>query len=113
HGCTPNQIALGGANLAAHHLRRKLRTYQALCDLNKAFVAVARNCHILENSGFMPIVKMNVFRGLVRELQSQISHDVVDKMHAVEDEDMFRFGQTRIEWEHYLNPDRLAFRKES
>ena len=45
---------------------------------------------------------MNVFRGLVLELQSQISHDVVDKMHAVEDDDMYRFGKVRIARDKYL-----------
>ena len=93
--------------MAAHHLRRKRRTYQALSDLNRAFAAVTRNCHILENSGFLPIFKMNVFRGLVLELQSQISHDVVDRMHAVEDADMYRFGQIRIARDHHLNPERI------
>ncbi|HLJ29997.1 MAG TPA: hypothetical protein VKY85_25040 [Candidatus Angelobacter sp.] len=54
---------------------------------------------------------LTVFRGFVLELQSQISHDVCDSMHALEDEDMFRFGQVRIAREHYLNPERPAFRQ--
>ena len=53
-------------------------------------------------SVFLPIFKMNIFRGLVLELQSQISHDVVDKMHTVEDADMYRFGKTRIARDEYL-----------
>lgn len=59
----------------------------------------------------MPIVQMKVFRGLARELQSQISNAVVDRMQRVEDKDCFRFGKTRIRWEHYLNPDRPDFSK--
>ncbi|HEY6350485.1 MAG TPA: hypothetical protein VI636_13850 [Candidatus Angelobacter sp.] len=59
----------------------------------------------------MPIGKMRVFQGLIRELQALISHDVVDKMHAIEDEDSFRYGKTRINWEHHLNPDKPAFKQ--
>lgn len=54
---------------------------------------------------------MKVFRGLARELQSMISHDVTDRMHAVEDQDTFHFGKTRIAWEHELNPERPGFKQ--
>lgn len=97
--------------MAVHHLKRKTRTYRSLHTLNQAFDTVSRQCWLLERLGFMPIVPMRVFNGLVRELQSQISHAVVDRMHGVEDEDMFRFGQTRIKREHYLNPARPDFAK--
>ena len=52
---------------------------------------------------------MRVFQNFVRELQSQISHDVCDNMHSVEDQDMFHYGKKRIAREHYLNPERPAF----
>jgi len=97
--------------LAVHHLRRKLRTYHSLSSINHHFAAISRHVHILEQTGFLPAVKMRVFQGLIRELQSQISHDVTDHMHAIEDQDMFRFGRTRIGWEHHLNPERPAFRQ--
>jgi len=96
--------------MARHHLKRKTRTYRSLHVLNQAFDTVSRQCWLLERLGLMPIVQMRVFNGLVRELQSQISHAVVDKMHGVEDEDMFHFGKTRINWERHLNPERPAFR---
>jgi hypothetical protein len=59
----------------------------------------------------MPIVEMRTFNGLVRELQAQISHAVLDKMYAVEERDMFEYGKIRIAWEHHLNPGRPAFRQ--
>ena len=31
-----------------------------------------------------------------------ISHDVVDRMHTLEDDDMYRFEKTRIAREKYL-----------
>src|SRR5579872_4487373 len=46
------------------------------------------------------------------ELQSQISHDLADRMHQVEDDDMFRFGKTRIAWENWLNPEKPALHTE-
>lgn len=97
--------------MARHHLRRKLKTYQSLYHLNQHFAAISRHIWRLEQAGFMPIVKMRVFQGLVRELQSLISHDVVDRMHGIEDEDSFRYGRARINWEHHLNPERPAFRQ--
>src|ERR1700746_1173595 len=97
------------ANLAREHLRRKLRTYHSLSKLNHHFAAICRHVWNLEQTGFMPVPKMRVFQGLVRELQSLISHDVVDNMHAVEDRDSFRYGRIRIDWEHRLNPERPAF----
>jgi len=45
---------------------------------------------------------MRIFRGLTRELQSQSSHGIAEKMHDLEDVDMFRFGKTRIARDHYL-----------
>ena len=97
--------------MARHHLKRKLQTYRSLSSINHHFAAISHHVWRLEQAGFMPIVKMKVFRGLVRELQSQISHDVVDRMHDIEDEDMFEFGKVRIEWEHSLNPERPGFRE--
>ena len=95
--------------MARNHLKRKLQTYQSLASINHHFAAISRHCWRVEQAGFVRAEKMRVFRGLVRELQAQISHDVADKMHAVEDQDMFEFGKVRIAWEHYLNPERPAF----
>lgn len=95
--------------MARNHLSRKLLTYQSLAHINRHFAAISHYVRTLENAGFLPAVKMRVFRGFIRELQSQISHDVCDKMHSVEDQDMLEFGKVRIAREHYLNPDRPAF----
>ncbi|HEY6350780.1 MAG TPA: hypothetical protein VI636_15375 [Candidatus Angelobacter sp.] len=98
--------------MARGHLRRKLRTYHSLSTINHHFAAISRHVWRLEQAGFMRVDKMRVLQGLVRELQSQISHDIVDRMHALEDRDMFEFGKVRIAWEHRLNPSRPAFRQQ-
>jgi len=79
--------------------------YNSLFDINHQFATISRHCRQLEQAGFLPADKMRVFRGLVRELQSQISRDVVDHMHDVEDRDCFEFGKTRIALERHLNPE--------
>lgn len=95
--------------MAANHSSRKVRTYRSLYRLNRAFAVVTRQCFLLERAGLMPIVQMRVYADLARELQAQISHAVLDKMYGVEEADMFRFGKTRSNWEHELNPARPAF----
>jgi hypothetical protein len=96
--------------MARNHLKRKLESYQALAFINTHFEAIAGHVQNLGQKGFFRTPKMRVFHGLVRELQSQISHDLCDQMHTVEDKDMLEFGKVRIEREHYLNPDLPAFR---
>src|SRR5437016_14118200 len=95
--------------MAKNHLKRKLETYQALACINEHFQSISHHVHDMEHMGFFPGPKMHTFQGLIRELQSQISHDVCDRMHEIEDGDMFEFGKVRIAWEHHLNPDRPAF----
>ncbi len=95
--------------MATNHVSRKLRTYQSLAHINRHFAAIAHHVKTLEEAGFMPVPKMRVFQNFIRELQSQISHDVCDNMHSVEDKDMFELGKKRIAREHYLNPERPAF----
>jgi hypothetical protein len=88
----------------------KLHVYDSLSRINWAFTAINRHLHRVEHSGMFSIYKMNVLRGLARELQSHISHEITDKMHEVEDEEWFRWGQVKIAWEHHLNPDKLPFK---
>ena len=95
--------------MARTYLRRKVETYQYLASINRHFHAISHHVHFLEHTGFFPGPKMRVFQGLIRELQSQISHDVCDRLHGMEDRDMFEFGKVRIAWENHLNPDRTPF----
>ena len=80
----------------------KLRVYRSLFQINRALNAVVFHVHELEESGMFPVVKMGVLRGYVRELQSEISHDVTDIMHHVEDGEMYRWEKVRIARERYL-----------
>lgn len=95
--------------MAANHLKRKLRTYQALYYLNREFGLIRQQLLRLQHAGFLKPEKLEVFHGLALELQSQISHDVCDRMHSQEDDDMFRYGRVRLDWEHHLNPARPPF----
>jgi hypothetical protein len=85
----------------------KLRVYESLYCINKALHVVLYHIHELEESGLMPIVKMGVLLNYVRELKAEISHDVTDKMHEIEDGEMYRWEKFRIARERHLDPDRL------
>jgi len=84
----------------------KLRVYESLYRINQALHTVLYHIHELEESELMPIVKMGVLRNYVRELKAEISHDVVDRMHEIEDAEMYRWERFRIAREKYLDPDR-------
>ena len=109
HGHSPNQKHLIGGTLAVKQIN-KLRVYESLYCVNKALHAVLYHIHELEESGLMPIVKMGVLRNYVRELKAEISHDVVDRMHSIEDDEMYRWEKFRIARERYLDPDKHASR---
>jgi len=98
--------------LANQYLKRKLETYRSLYQMNLEFTAILRHLWRIKQAGFLRPEKLKVFQGLTLELQSQISHDLADCMHQVEDDDMFRFGKTRIAWENWLNPDKPALHTE-
>ncbi len=84
----------------------KLHVYHSLYRINKALHHVAYHIHELQESGLLPVAKMDVLRHYTHELKAQISHDVVDRMHEIEDEEMYRWEKTRIAREKYLDPDR-------
>jgi hypothetical protein len=94
--------------MARTHFKRKLQTYQALACINQHFEAISRHVNDLEHMGYFRAHKMHVLAAFVRELQSQISHDVVDRMHSIEDTDMFEYDKVRRQWENYLDPDRAV-----
>jgi hypothetical protein len=96
--------------MAAFHHSRKVKTYRSLNRINHHFHSIVKECWTLEKAGYMPILKMGVQRNFVRELQAQISRDVLGAMLRLENQDCFDYGKKRIAREHYLNPDRPAFR---
>jgi hypothetical protein len=80
----------------------KFSAYHSLYQVNRAFNAIVAHCRMLEETGFFRPEKMRVLRGLTRELQSQISHDITDTMHSVEDQEWYRWGKVRNAREKYL-----------
>jgi hypothetical protein len=89
-------------DMAAIKNSNKTRVYHSLFQINRALNAVVTHCRTLGNTGILPASKMRVLAGLTRELQSQISHDVADRMHDVEDAEMFRWEKVRIAMEKSL-----------
>ena len=95
--------------MAAFHHSRKIKTYRSLNRINRCFHQIVKECWTLEKAGFMPIVHMGVHRGFVRELQANLSREILSAMLRQENRDSFEFGKVRIDREHHLNPDRPAF----
>ena len=95
--------------MAAFHHSRKVKTYRSLNRINHFFHQIVRECWELEKAGYMPIVKMGIHRGFVRELQADINREILTAMLRLENRDSFEFGKVRIAREHYLNPNRPAF----
>lgn len=80
----------------------KFTAYSSLYHVNRAFRAIVAHCYILEKTNMFRPGQMRVLRGLARELQAQISHDITDLMHSVEDDEMHRWEKVRIAREKYL-----------
>ena len=89
----------------------KFKVYALLHQLNISFNSAISQLYELEQTGMFARFKLRVLRGLTRELQSQISHDITDKMHSVEDEEWYRWGKVRIARENYLDPDKQSLTK--
>jgi hypothetical protein len=102
---SPNQNAQQRCIMAVKQ-HNKIRVYHSLFKINRAFQIVTRHLQNLAHTGLVSGMKMGMFCGFAQELQAQISHDVVDRMHGIEDEEMYRWEQVRIEREKYLDPDR-------
>jgi hypothetical protein len=105
HERSPNHSNHGGIAMAVRQLN-KLHVYHSLYRINKALHHVAYHIHELQESGLLPVAKMDVLRHYTHELKAEISHDVVDRMHEIEDSEMYRWEKTRIARENLLNPER-------
>jgi hypothetical protein len=89
----------------------KFRVYALLYQVNLSFNSVIAHLYDLEQTGMFRKFKLRILRGLTRGLQSQISHDIADKMHEVEDDEMYRWEKARIAYERHLDPDKLPLPK--
>ena len=89
----------------------KFRAYHTLACLNRSFRFIVANLYELDKTGVFNPKSLSTFRGLAKELQSQLNYKLLSTLLAIEGKDAFKFGKVRIEREHYLNPDRPAFRK--
>ena|ERR1700694_791125 len=84
--------------MADSHLNnvQKIRIYRSLYMINTFFEDIAFHCRELERTGIFRPNQMLLHRGMVRETQANISHDIVDRMHEIEDQDWYLFGKARI-----------------
>ena|SRR2546423_10689640 len=85
--------------------------YVALARFNNSFSNIVNNLDDLEKDNIFDSKSLTVFRGYAKELQSLLNCKLLSTLSDVEEKQAFEFGKIRIAREHYLNPERPAFRK--
>jgi hypothetical protein len=85
--------------------------YVALARFNNSFSNIVDNLDDLEKDNIFDSKSLTVFRGYAKELQSQLNCKLLSTLQDVEEKQAFQFGKVRIAREHYLNPNRPAFRQ--
>lgn len=88
----------------------KSQAYFVLARLNHSFRNIVGNLYELEKFGAFDVKALNNFRGLAKELQAQINCKLLSTLLPIEEKHAFEFGKVRIAREHYLNPERPAFK---
>ena len=89
----------------------KFHAYAVLARVNNSFRNIVANLHDLEQDRVFDSSSLKTFRGFTKELQSLLNCKLLDTLQDVEEKQAFEFGKVRIAWEHYLNPERPAFRQ--
>ena len=87
----------------------KSHAYFVLARINNSFRNIIANLYDLEKDNVFDLKMLATFRGLTKELQSLLNCKLLSTLQDVEEKHAFEFGKIRINWEHYLNPDRPAF----
>jgi hypothetical protein len=91
--------------------QEKSHAYFVLARVNNSFRNVIANLYDLEKDKVFDVKMLATFRGLTKELQSLLNCKLLSTLQDVEERQAFEFGKVRIAREHYLNPNRPAFRE--
>lgn len=101
--------------MAEIHLKsgHRLHVYRCLFRLNLAFTHVTGVLSDFEDiEGIFNPARLKELRHMSREFQCEINHYLLSTLLPLEDEDWFEFGKASIAREHWLNPERPAFKKQ-
>ena len=89
----------------------KSHAYVVLARLNMSFRNIVANLYNLEESGAFDAATLNTFGAYAKELQSLLNYKLLSVLSVLEEKHAREFGKVRIAREHYLNPERPAFRQ--
>ena len=89
----------------------KFTVYDRLAQLNRSFDCATDNLVELRQFGIFDKKQMETFCGFAKELQSLLNHKLLSILSTLEAKDAREFGKIRIAREHFLNPERPAFKK--
>jgi hypothetical protein len=89
----------------------KFAIYDRLAQLNRAFDCATDNLVEFGQQRILDKKQTATFCGLAKELQALLNHKLLSVLSGLEEKHAFEFGKVRIAREHYLNPERPAFRQ--
>src|SRR5437763_16080066 len=85
--------------------------YKVLARLNISFGNIVYNLDDLEQAGAFNAATLSTFAAYTKELQSLLNCKLLSVLSVLEEKHVREFGKVRIAREHYLNPERPAFRQ--
>jgi len=77
----------------------KLRAYETVYRLNRAFELVRLNLDRLEALGLFRRNYLKSFRNMAEELRAETNHELTEKLNEREERDWAHFGQLCNQWE--------------
>jgi hypothetical protein len=75
---------------------QKYRAYHVLACLNRSFQQIAANLQELKKAGTVTTKQLRMLSGFAGELQADINFHALEKLHAAEREDWYRFQKMRL-----------------
>jgi hypothetical protein len=81
--------------MAALDAAQKAQIYRILYRLNFSFVRIVDSCRELHGTGVFRTKFTRLYQAFAQELQAEINEDVLEILHGIESDDLYRFGKVR------------------
>lgn len=95
--------------MIAKDARAKLRIYRGLYGLNIYFAHIVEHCAALGEAGALPPEYVTRYQAFAQELQAQINDDVIEILQSIENDDLYRFGKVRENYEKEMRDQNDVF----
>ncbi len=81
--------------MAALNAAQKVQIYRILYRMNLSFVRIVGSCGELKGAGVFRSKFTRLHQAFAQELQAEINEEVLDILHGIESDDLYRFGKAR------------------